>query len=416
MAWACSFANPCSSHEQPFPTRTVPAMSARAFLTLFATSQLLWGCVRSSETAASVAAEARQFFRPAEPPPAEPPPAEPAWVTALPEYTRKYVRWLSPNEREKYAAYLAELEAAGEDEAAGWAAAERYVAVAAPNFLRDNMMENLAARADQDGRVEEALAWSRKLQAEGRVESRRFAAVGAEIRTLLRAGRRDEARRLIYAIPQHGVGGVDTDQKVIHASSRSDYLLSLGELDAARLSFLSQSPPGGDEEVLDFYLGVGEGLAYSLGARDPAAGLAFRQSLLDRYPAAATPTFLQHLAAEARAAGKTELREETLNRMRQEYPAADETAEAFGAAATEAVRAGDKEAARRYLNALLDHPDPGRWRDWAGRERRRIDPLFASDLDPDPPRGGGNDGGDGLNGLTPLPDPAFPKPAAGGGG
>ena len=346
-------------------------------------------------------------------------------VDRLPSHIAVSVRKLSAAEQAKYLTYRATYEAAlaAGDEAAIWLAAERYVTAAAPGFLRDNMILNLGDRARDSGDLTRAEEWYRLAQREGKDASRRSGARLHVIRTLLRQGRKEEARQMIESIPQHGVGGLDTHLKVAQAGSRSQWLLAIGEHDAARLSFLSQNPPPGAGDLRDLYLREGAGLAYTLGTGDAAEGVAFRASLLDRYPDIARPPFLQHLADEAARAGQPGVSATALDMLRDKYPQTRAAASAHGQAAMRALRANDRAGAAEHLRFLRESARPGLWRQWAVAERRRYDALFTSDPAPsdlvpsevdgtDPPTGGFESftppGASEV--LTPRPDPTFALP------
>ena len=370
------------------------------FITLVAVAATVRGCGDTVEALSGRIAEA---VRPA------------TAVDHLPSHIAVSVGKLAPAERARYMAYQATYESAlaAGDEAAIWLAAERYVAAAAPNFLRDNMILNLGDRAAAAGDRARAAEWYRLAEREGKTESRRFEARLLLIRNLLLDGQEAEARQMIEAIPQYGVGGLDTRLKVTQAGARSRMLLNVGEYDAARLSLLSQNPPPGAGDLRDLYLSEAAGLAYSLGTGDAAAGVAFRSSLLERYPDIAQPPFLEHLADEARRAGRTEVSAAALEMLRSRYPETRAAVKAHGRAAVKALQAGDRAGAEEHLQFLRDSPRPGYWQRWAISESRRYDSLFQSDSDAtDPPTGTVEPFAPPQPSevLQPRPDPAFSPP------
>ena len=157
-----------------------------------------------------------------------------------------------------------------------------------------------------------------------------------------------------------------------------------------------------------YYGELGADLAYAVGSGSPADGLAFRKSLLEKYPSARTAPFLRETADEALRAGRPEVQTAALASLLADFPDAQETVLAHGTAAQRAMREGDGAAAESLLKDLLKSGAKDRlsqkMRTWAAGELRRRDPLFVTDFTEGP--GAGRE----APAAGPVPDPAVSTP------
>ena len=304
---------------------------------------------------------------------------------------------LSPEERQRLAAFEAEqlrLSAAGEIDAQRRSSLA-YVDAAPPNTVRDTVMHNLAKKALRRSDTAEAEKFYAKLQEEGVSTYHRRRGTQGLFKLLFQDGRTAEAEELVRAMPQHGVGGVDSLAKVADAEVRSGFFLSLGKLEEARQSFLSQQPPADAERrVRDAYIESARRLAATMTIiGDAPQALGFQMSLLQRFPRVASPEFLGDVYQSARASGDGVAEEAVLDLARARHPDHPRT---YGLLEFAARHADDPARAARYRAAAEAHP----YAATAAAARARRAAGLGTDGDAQKPPT-----------LSPVPDPAFDFPA-----
>ena len=284
----------------------------------------------------------------------------PPRLRVLPPSNQAVAARLSPEEQDRLLEFDALENAALEagDEEAQRLVSLAYVAEAAPNQIRDTVLSNLAKKARYAARPEDSLKLYEQLEAEGVTEYARKKGRYGRIKALFGLGRTAEAAELIRAIPQHGVGGLKSVREVNEAAVRSRYLLALGEVEEARLSFLSQSPPAdADRRTRVYFIQSARRLTQSISIRGTAAeALGFQKSLLEKYPGVMSAGFAQEVFHSASAAGEPATRKAVLALARAQYPRAAETASMLSFAAHDAVAAGDRVAAADYYQEVYEHP------------------------------------------------------------
>ena len=288
------------------------------------------------------------------------------------------------------------------DETRKWAEVVQYVRSAPPSLVRDNLLLSLSFRAkeneDRDVEIEWLTFLVEKSERPGYRQMARYMLMDA----LLGAGRREEARAMVEAIPQAGVGGIRERDQVSAAFERSKYLVALGDVAAARQSFLSQTPAPGAREARREYLNHAARLAVQLSiSAEPAVALDFRRTLLERYPELATPDFLKETLLSAELAKEPVVRRAVFDSLVKQYPHSGAAAYARYTYARDALSEADFGTARPHLRAIVDAPRARRdLREWAAAALRSGGVPAAAG-----PAGGPS--------LLPVPDPAFTPPTDG---
>ena len=317
----------------------------------------------------------------------------PEWIGEVPPSNRGAVIEMSEDERTRYIIYKRNARAAREsgDKEAAWRLTEQYVEEAAPSFVRDACLMNLADRRAQAADPAGALRRYEQMAETGSSRRMRAAGRNGRIRTLLKLGRRDEAEAVVLAIPQHGVGGLRSFDDVVDASFRSRFLITLGKTEEAQQSFLSQSPDAGDVETKRHYLAAARRLAQAASLRaGPREALGLHTALMRRHPDVVSPEFLQEVYFVAESAGDDPVRDMAFDLAVEKFPAAPATTRLTLLAATDAAQRGDAAAAElMYRRVLTEEAADPRERN-AAAERLR---ALGVEADPVP--------------LAPAPDPAF---------
>ena len=328
----------------------------------------------------------------------------PAWMREFSANTRGMALYLSPEEQSVLRDYVEKADAAkaaGDDEAL-WREVAAYVGRSKPNGIRSNMIWNLAKRAREADDPEQALEWWRKLEAEGVNPQYRSRAIYGQVSSLYELKRVEEARDLALTLRQAGVGEVDTPDEVRTAYDRSWLLLQLGDADAARQSFLSQSPPPGDRAAEDMYLAAAARLGMELNIRgEPADALDFHKRVLDRYPRVLSPKFLASMYRGADGIDDADAKRALIETAGARFPDAPETAYLRYRLARELMHRADRLDRPKGVGLMKQvaqsgNADPS-LRRTAVRELRRVGVEVEVDIDVPEPA------------IIPQPDAAFER-------
>ena len=315
---------------------------------------------------------------------------------------------LGPAERARYDEYVARTTAAraASDPEAGWAAGRDYLATTEHEFIRTNLSLRLGRKLAAEGDLAGAAELLERLPLPPRGEPlppHRSSTVLTLAEWQAGLGRGEDARATLDRLPRPTRDGLGGLMGPTYLARRCMVLAALDDADAARLLYLSGTPPENDPEAVRRYLGAGSVLASAVGRADsPAAELNFRKVLIAKYPLHLVPADLRNARVVARNGGLERDAAALSGLLRDRFPAAFYTANwyDYDHESQKALATGQGVRAAEFSEVLLNHPEASERQ--RRQARRRLEMLGFT---PEGPNAG----------LVPVPDPAF-APTGGDGG
>ena len=226
--------------------------------------------------------------------------------------------------------------------------------LAAETDDRDQLMRtrfgvlNLAAESGGAAAAADAF---RKLEAMNPPPTLVAEAVVAHARALQLAGDAAGAVEVVKKLPRAGVRGLADYGAVVRSAYRSDIYAAAGDLDAARLSYLSEAPAKNDAATSEDY--VDHGLSLAVARREPD----FRLRVMLKAPAGVQPRHLSIVRMDALAEGEADLADAMTDLLHDRFREAARTAELTYDAAQFARSGNRPERAAELYERVLANPN-----------------------------------------------------------
>ena len=176
-------------------------------------------------------------------------------------------------------------------------------------------------------------------------------AIVAHARTLQTAGDAVHAVEVIKRLPRLGVRGLADEAAVVRSAYRSDIYAAAGDLDAARLSYLSEAPAEKDATTSEAYINHGLSLAVAQRERD------FGLRVLVKAPAGVRPRHLSMMHVDAVAGDDAKLADAFADMLHAQFPQSAAAATQMLAMAKIVDTGARRERAATLYERILANPN-----------------------------------------------------------
>ena len=189
----------------------------------------------------------------------------------------------------------------------------------------------------------------RKLEASDASVGMKAEALIAYAETLSEAGDHAAAVAAVKRLPRAGVRGLDSETAVQRSAIRSRIYAFAGEMDAAKLSYLSEAPAPGDAATSIDYLDYGMVL--------PIPDADFDLRLMIKAPAGVQPRHLLKASLDKLTAGDAEVADAFADMLHERFPQSPQAATHTLALARLADTGARRERAAGLYERILANPN-----------------------------------------------------------